>query len=52
MPHLHFHLMDHPDPLRANGIACLFREYESFVNGEWVRVTNAAPGRLERIRAV
>src|SRR5687768_2679459 len=33
MPHLHFHLMDSPDPLRANGIACVFREYERFANG-------------------
>jgi hypothetical protein len=51
MPHLHFHLMDGPDPLRASGVPCVFRRYEAFVNGEWVSVHHGAPNRLERIRA-
>ena len=28
-PHLHFHLMDGPDILKANGLPCCFREYEA-----------------------
>lgn len=29
MPHLHFHVMDHPDPRSATGIYCGFRSSES-----------------------
>lgn len=52
MPHLHFHLMDGPDPLRASGVPCVFRDYERFVDGKWMWVHSGAPNRLERIRAV
>lgn len=52
MPHLHFHLMDGPDPLSAAGVPCVFRRYERFVDGEWASVHRGAPNRLERIRAV
>lgn len=52
MPHLHFHLMDGRDPLRASGVPCVFHRYERFVNGEWVLVNRGAPNRMERIRAV
>jgi hypothetical protein len=51
MPHLHFHVMDGRDPLRASGVPCVFRRYERFVNGEWVAVHHGAPIRMERIRA-
>jgi murein DD-endopeptidase MepM/ murein hydrolase activator NlpD len=49
-PHLHFHLMDHPDPLKAQGILCCFRDYEVFVEGDWRRVENAIPRHTDRIR--
>lgn len=51
-PHLHFQLMDSADLLRARGIACAFRAYESERDGSWVAVTNGIPGRRERIRSV
>lgn len=51
-PHLHFQLMDSPDLLTANGMACSFREYEVERDGRWEVVRNAVPRRAERIRAV
>ena len=51
MPHLHFHLMDGPDPLRASGVPCVFARYERFANGDWIMVHGGAPNRLERIRS-
>jgi murein DD-endopeptidase MepM/ murein hydrolase activator NlpD len=49
-PHLHFHLMDHPDPRRAQGIACCFRDYEVFQAGVWRLVQNGIPKDTDRIR--
>ena len=49
-PHLHFHLMDHPDPRKAQGIPCCFREYEVFYEGAWHRVQNGIPKSPDRIR--
>lgn len=49
-PHLHFHLMDHPDPWQAQGIACCFREYEVLRDEDWQRVENGMPEVGERIR--
>lgn len=51
MPHLHFHLMDGPDPLEAKGVACAFTRYERFVRDVWERVDNGIPGYLDRIRS-
>jgi len=51
-PHLHFQLMDSPDLMSARGIPCAFREYEVERDGVWVRVTNAIPGRRDRIRSI
>jgi murein DD-endopeptidase MepM/ murein hydrolase activator NlpD len=51
-PHLHFQLMDAPDPLRANGVPCAFREYEVFRDGQWRRVADSVPRAAERIRSV
>jgi murein DD-endopeptidase MepM/ murein hydrolase activator NlpD len=51
-PHLHFHLMDRPELLGAQGVPCCFREYEVFEGGEWTRVANGIPKHTERIRAV
>jgi len=49
-PHLHFHLMDHPDPNRAHGILCGFRRYEVLQDGAWQPVENGIPKSNERIR--
>jgi murein DD-endopeptidase MepM/ murein hydrolase activator NlpD len=51
-PHLHFQLMDSADLMAARGIACAFRAYEVERQGTWVRVTDAIPGRRERLRSV
>ena len=29
-PHLHFHIMDGPDPLKSNGLPCVFKKYTIF----------------------
>ena len=49
-PHLHFHLMDHPDPRQAQGIPCCFRDYEVFQEGAWRLVQNGIPKDTDRIR--
>jgi len=49
-PHLHFQLMDHPDPWKAQGIPCCFRAYEVFHNGAWHLVQNGIPKATDRIR--
>jgi len=49
-PHLHFHIMDHQDPRRAQGILCCFREYEVFQQGLWQIVENGIPKAKDRIR--
>jgi len=51
-PHLHFHLMDDQDLMKAKGLPCCFREYEIFLDNRWERVKNGIPGRYDRIRAV
>lgn len=49
-PHLHFQLMDHPDPWKAQGIPCCFRDYEVFHNGVWYLVQKGVPKATDRIR--
>lgn len=49
-PHLHFQLMDHPDPWKAQGLPCCFREYEVFEDGAWRKVQNGIPRATDRIR--
>jgi hypothetical protein len=49
-PHLHFQLMDHPDPWQAQGIPCCFREYEVFQQGAWRPLQNGIPRATDRIR--
>ncbi len=49
-PHLHFQMMDHPDPWKAQGIPCCFREYEVFQDGVWHLVQNGIPKATDRIR--
>ena len=50
-PHLHFQLMDSPEPLTARGVPCAFREYEVWRDGGWRRVEHAIPKSTDRIRA-
>jgi hypothetical protein len=52
MPHLHFQVMDRPDPRKAKGKLCAFRGYERYVDGSWHPVAVGVPGYLERVRAV
>lgn len=51
-PHLHFQLMDAADPLRANGVACAFREYEVRSGNGWRAVRDGVPRRRDRVRAL
>jgi murein DD-endopeptidase MepM/ murein hydrolase activator NlpD len=51
-PHLHFQLMDDPDPLTARGVPCAFRAYEVWRDGAWQRVEDSIPTSTERIRSV
>jgi murein DD-endopeptidase MepM/ murein hydrolase activator NlpD len=51
-PHLHFQLMDGPDPLTARGIPCAFRAYEVWRDGGWRRVDHGIPASTDRIRCV
>jgi len=49
-PHLHFQLMDGPDPVTAAGLPCSFRAYEVLRDGEWRHVTESIPTSTEPIR--
>jgi murein DD-endopeptidase MepM/ murein hydrolase activator NlpD len=51
-PHLHFQLMDGPDPLTARGVPCAFREYEVWRDGAWQRVESGIPLSTDRLRSV
>ncbi|NLH50515.1 MAG: M23 family metallopeptidase [Myxococcales bacterium] len=50
MPHLHFHVMDNPDPLTARGVLCAFHAYERRVGDDWQSVEIGVPGPMERFR--
>ncbi len=49
-PHLHFQLMDGPDPTRANGVPFCFSEYELYRGNKWIKVENGIPKNKDRIR--
>jgi murein DD-endopeptidase MepM/ murein hydrolase activator NlpD len=49
-PHLHFQLMNGPDPMTAAGVPAVFDRYEVFENGGWKEVRNGMPKATERIR--
>jgi murein DD-endopeptidase MepM/ murein hydrolase activator NlpD len=51
-PHLHFQLMDGPDPLQARGIPCAFASYEVESGGRWRVVTNGIPKATDRMRSL
>lgn len=50
-PHLHFQLMDGPDPMTAAGIACSFGSLEINRDGRWEPVHDLVPRREDRIRS-
>ncbi len=51
MPHLHFQLMDDPDPLVARGVPCAFRALDvEDPDGGWRRVEASIPRSSERFR--
>jgi hypothetical protein len=52
MPHLHFQLMDGPDPMAARALPCAFRGYERRVDDRWEPVARGVPGPLERVRTL
>lgn len=49
-PHLHFQLMDGPDPLTARGIPCSFQEYELHQDNQWIPIEKGIPENKDRIR--
>lgn len=49
-PHLHFQLMDGPNPVTAKGVPCCFKEYELYQNDNWVKIKNGIPKNKDRIR--
>jgi murein DD-endopeptidase MepM/ murein hydrolase activator NlpD len=51
-PHLHFQLMDAPDPLTTRGVPCALESDEVSRGDAWVLVNGGIPGKAERIRAV
>jgi murein DD-endopeptidase MepM/ murein hydrolase activator NlpD len=51
-PHLHFQLMDGPDPLTARGLPCAFRAYEVERADGWHLVEGSVPLASDRIRSV
>jgi hypothetical protein len=51
-PHLHFQLMNGPDPATAKGLAVAFDRYEELVDGSWRRVELSVPGYNVRIRSI
>lgn len=51
-PHLHFQMMDGPDPVTARGVPCAFRAYEVERDDGWHLVERAIPLATDRIRSV
>lgn len=51
-PHLHLHLMDDADPLRANGVPCAFAAYRVRRGDRWETVTNGIPQRGDLIASI
>ena len=49
-PHLHFQLMDGPDPLVAKGVPCAFRAYEVEDGDTWRLVEEGIPRANQRVR--
>jgi len=49
-PHLHFHIMDSVDLVKAKGIPCVFEQYEIHRDGRWEQVNNGVPTDKDIIR--
>ena len=49
-PHLHFHIMDNIDLLKANGIPCVFERYEILTGDSWDKIVNGIPTDKDIIR--
>jgi murein DD-endopeptidase MepM/ murein hydrolase activator NlpD len=49
-PHLHFQLMDGPDPMTAKGLPCAFTTYEVLENGAWNTVNGGIPSHQAKFR--
>ena len=52
-PHLHFHVMSTPDPLRSDGLPFVFTSFDSTrgssVRTRWTRCSTASPPRYSRV---
>ena len=51
MPHLHFHVMDGPDPSTARGVPVSILDYSVLDSGAWRHVAAGVPGLMQRFRA-
>ena len=49
-PHLHFHIMDSPDLLKAKGVSCAFKKYYVFSDHGWEETINGIPKSTQRIK--
>ena len=49
-PHLHFQLMDNADPIKANGIPCVFDKLEIFERNCWRIMQKGIPSDKDIIR--
>lgn len=49
-PHLHFQLMDNPDPLVARALPAVFASYDVWRHGQWQQAQNSVPTTAEHIR--
>lgn len=51
-PHLHFHVMDGPDPMRSRGVPVRFESYRLWRGGRAVLVRSGSPRAGERVERV
>ena len=49
-PHLHFHIMDNVDLLKAKGRPCVFEQYEIFKEDRWEIIKNGVPSDKDIIK--
>lgn len=52
IPHVHFQIMDDPDPLEADLLPFQFRQCERWQGEKWEYVENHKPKKGERLRSV
>jgi len=51
-PHLHFHLMNSPDFINAQGIPCAFKTLEVFKENQWQIVSDYVPDEKNVVRFI